>query len=276
MNLDEIDLELAAIAAETEKEVSLMTEPEALGKIWEVNRTLTEIFEERIIRMEVAGNIGVGKTTLANLIALHGGGIPTLLEPVDENEMLNRYYADKKVYGERFQVHAMNDRARRYLFQLKMFPETSFISDRTRAEDVDSFCAALHRLKFLTDESYEFCQWYFDWHNGKLEEEYAIALKPDFVFFLKPSRKRDEDQTENRDRKLELGEDAKVKEFRILHRTLHEEYEEHFVRRLRKHYEVPVLTIAPQDERVLDATKASGQYYLVKTATESLKRVYDQ
>lgn len=275
MNLAKIDEEQLLMTRRVEEEVLGMTNQEALEKIWLENDDLREQFKKNILRIEIAGNIGSGKTTLAQLIALHGGGIPTLFEQVENNELLKKYYQDKKRYGERFQIDAMDDRGRRYLFHTIMRPEESFISDRTRAEDVDAFCPALNELGFLTDESYKYLRWYFDYKNNQLEEEYGVSLKPDYIIFIKQSWQRTNDQVKIRSRDLELGVDAKTEEFVELLEALHNEYDQNFVRRLRGHYDVPILTLSPSNDCVLDATKSRGQYFLIKTVNEGLRIAYD-
>ena len=56
-----------------------------------------------------AGMIGVGKTTLTDLIAKHLG-TQAFFEPVGENPVLPLYYADPKQYGFLLQIYFLNKR----------------------------------------------------------------------------------------------------------------------------------------------------------------------
>lgn len=99
----------------------------------------------------VAGNIGVGKTSLTERI---GGRMGWAMgyESVSDNPYLTDFYADMKTWSFHLQVYFLGHRARQYL-ELAADPRTA-ISDRSIYEDATIFARALHHLGNLTERDY--------------------------------------------------------------------------------------------------------------------------
>ncbi|KRN75122.1 hypothetical protein IV73_GL000883 [Weissella kandleri] len=78
-----------------------------------------------------AGMIGVGKTTLTDLIAKHKG-TQAFFEPVGENPVLPLYYADPKQYGFLLQIYFLN---KRFAMIKKALTDDNNVLDRSIYED---------------------------------------------------------------------------------------------------------------------------------------------
>ena len=84
------------------------------------------------MHIAVAGNIGVGKTTLTGLLAKNFNWEPHY-ESVDSNPYLDDFYTDMQRWAFNLQVYFLNSR----FGQLKEFQESGkkIIQDRTIYED---------------------------------------------------------------------------------------------------------------------------------------------
>lgn len=78
-----------------------------------------------------AGMIGVGKTTLTELVAKHFG-TQAFFEPVGDNPVLPLYYKDPKQYGFLLQIFFLN---RRFSMIKKALADNNNVLDRSIYED---------------------------------------------------------------------------------------------------------------------------------------------
>jgi deoxyadenosine/deoxycytidine kinase len=99
----------------------------------------------------VAGNIGVGKTSLTERIGARMGWT-TGYESVSDNPYLPDFYADMKTWSFHLQVYFLGHRARQYL-ELANDPQ-SVILDRSIYEDSYIFARALYHLDNLSERDY--------------------------------------------------------------------------------------------------------------------------
>jgi deoxyadenosine/deoxycytidine kinase len=99
----------------------------------------------------VAGNIGVGKTSLTERIGARLGWV-TGFESVSDNPYLPDFYADMKTWSFHLQVYFLGHRAKQYL-DLANEPR-SVILDRSIYEDAYIFARALHHMDNLTERDY--------------------------------------------------------------------------------------------------------------------------
>ena len=81
----------------------------------------------------VSGIIGVGKTTLTKALGEKMGAM-TLFEPVETNEYLEKFYADKAKYAFPMQVYLLNHRFRQH--QQMVWSQKDVVQDRSIYEDV--------------------------------------------------------------------------------------------------------------------------------------------
>jgi deoxyadenosine/deoxycytidine kinase len=99
----------------------------------------------------VAGNIGVGKTSLTERIGARLGWT-TGYESVSDNPYLPDFYADMKAWSFHLQIYFLGHRARQYLDLAGDF--RSVILDRSIYEDAYIFARALHHLGNLNERDY--------------------------------------------------------------------------------------------------------------------------
>ncbi|HJG84520.1 MAG TPA: deoxynucleoside kinase [Weissella thailandensis] len=93
-----------------------------------------------------AGMIGVGKTTLTDLIAKHLN-TQAFFEPVGENPVLPLYYADPKQYGFLLQIYFLN---KRFAMIKKALSDDNNVLDRSIYEDA-LFTQENHREGNISD-----------------------------------------------------------------------------------------------------------------------------
>jgi deoxyadenosine/deoxycytidine kinase len=99
----------------------------------------------------VAGNIGAGKTSLAERIGARLGWW-TGYESVVDNPYLSDFYADMRTWSFHLQIFFLGHRAEQYLMAVR--DPRSAILDRSIYEDAYIFARALHRLGHLSERDY--------------------------------------------------------------------------------------------------------------------------
>ena len=125
----------------------------------------------------VAGNIGVGKSTLVSLLCEHLGWVP-FFEPVAENPYLQDFYEDMRKWAFHSQIFFLTHRLRAHR-QLLDHP-SSVIQDRSVYEDAEIFAHNLYRQELISDRDY-----------GAYRELYHVLNEflppPDLVVYLHAS-----------------------------------------------------------------------------------------
>jgi len=125
----------------------------------------------------VAGNIGVGKSTLVGLLCKRLGWEP-FYEPVAENPYLADFYEDMSAWAFHSQIFFLTHRLRAHR-QLLDHP-TSAIQDRTVYEDAEVFACNLYHQGFISERDY-----------GSYRELYQVLCDflppPDLVVYLRSS-----------------------------------------------------------------------------------------
>ncbi|AOT56508.1 deoxynucleoside kinase [Weissella soli] len=123
-----------------------------------------------------AGMIGVGKTTLTDLIAKHLG-TKAFFEPVGENPVLPLYYADPKQYGFLLQIYFLN---KRFAMIKKALADDNNVLDRSIYEDA-LFTQENHREGNISDAELDV---YMTLLNNMMAELEATDKKrPDLMVF---------------------------------------------------------------------------------------------
>ncbi len=125
----------------------------------------------------LAGNIGVGKTSLLKPLA-HKLGFAPYNEPVSENPYLVDFYTDMSLWAFHCQVFFLTYRIRAQ--QALSKESCSVIQDRSIYEDGEVFARNLHEQGFLSDR---------DWKTYRELYQTVSELlpSPDLVVYLKAS-----------------------------------------------------------------------------------------
>ena len=106
----------------------------------------------------VAGNIGVGKSSLVELLSAQLGWEP-FYEPVGENPYLADFYKDMRAWSFQSQIFFLSRRLRAHR-QLTDHP-TSAIQDRSVYEDAEIFAYNLYLQKHMVERDYNtYCELY--------------------------------------------------------------------------------------------------------------------
>ncbi len=125
----------------------------------------------------VAGNIGVGKSTLVTLLSDKLAWQP-FYEPVTENPYLADFYADMRAWAFHSQIFFLTRRLRTHR-QLLDHP-TSAIQDRSVYEDAEIFANNLYQQGHIDERDYE-----------AYRELYQVLTDflppPDLVIYLRAS-----------------------------------------------------------------------------------------
>ena len=123
----------------------------------------------------VAGNIGVGKTTMTRELAKELGW-KAYFEPVIDNPYLNDFYSDMPRWSFHLQIYFLS---KRFQSQLEIFESsTSCIQDRTIYEDVEIFAHTLHEQGSMDDRDYDNYRDFFGIMVSQLRP-------PDLIIYLR-------------------------------------------------------------------------------------------
>ncbi len=125
----------------------------------------------------IAGNIGAGKTSLAELLSKHYGW-EAHFEDVIDNPYLDDFYNHMERWSFNLQIYFLNSRFR----QLNGFKKTNlnFIQDRTIYEDAHIFAPNLHAMGLMNQRDFKNYQSLF-----KLME--SMVKGPDILIYLRSS-----------------------------------------------------------------------------------------
>jgi deoxyadenosine/deoxycytidine kinase len=125
----------------------------------------------------IAGNIGVGKSTLVKMLCDQMGWDP-FYEPVTENPYLEDFYRNMSEWAFHSQVFFLTHRLRSH-FQLAQHPN-SVIQDRSVYEDAEIFARNLYQQGNIQERDY--------WTYRDLYETAVQFLPPpDLVIYLRAS-----------------------------------------------------------------------------------------
>jgi len=141
----------------------------------------------------VAGNIGVGKSTLVRLLSDTLGWAP-FYEPVSENPYLEDFYDDMQVWGFHSQIYFLMRRLR--IHRKLMDVDNSVIQDRSVYEDAEIFAHNLYLQDAINERDYD-----------TYRELYQVLVEflppPDLVIYLRASVSTLLDRIAMRDRSYE-------------------------------------------------------------------------
>lgn len=147
----------------------------------------------------VAGNIGVGKSTLVALLCQKLGWKP-FYEPEAHNPYLVDFYKDMTAWGFHSQVFFLANRLQIHREIIRC--EDSVVQDRSIYEDAEIFACNLYRQGRLSDRDYET---YRALYKGLIE----FLPPPDLVIYLRatPTTLRNRIAMRNREYEREIASD---------------------------------------------------------------------
>jgi deoxyadenosine/deoxycytidine kinase len=143
----------------------------------------------------VAGNIGVGKSTLVGKLCERFGWEP-YYEPVAENPYLKDFYEDMQGWAFHSQVFFITHRLRSHR-ELLLHP-TSVVQDRTVYEDAEIFARNLYQQGQIKERDYQTYQNLY----GLLVD---MLSPPDLVLYLRASVPTLVERIADRARQMESG-----------------------------------------------------------------------
>lgn len=149
--------------------------------------------EHKAKHIAVAGNIGVGKTTLVEKLASHYGWLPRF-EAVDNNPYLEDFYQDMKTWSFPLQIYFLNSRFN-HIQDLQREPDT-IIQDRTIYEDAHIFAKNLRESGNLSERDFAT---YFDLFTSMT----SMIKPPDLLIYLRASLPKLTNQIAQRGRSYE-------------------------------------------------------------------------
>jgi deoxyadenosine/deoxycytidine kinase len=125
----------------------------------------------------IAGNIGVGKSTLVEFLS-RTYGIAPYYEPSEDNPYLPDFYVDMKRWAFHSQLYFLSNKFRIHQ-DLDRTPGL-VVLDRTIFEDAEIFATALHDMRCMDDRDWEtYCAFY---------KSILDAIKPpDLMIYLRCS-----------------------------------------------------------------------------------------
>ncbi len=143
----------------------------------------------------IAGNIGVGKSTLVNFLS-RTYGIAPYYEPSEDNPYLPDFYKDMKRWAFRSQLYFLGNKFRIHQ-ELDRMPGL-VVLDRTIFEDAEVFAAALHEMKHIDQR---------DWATYQaLYQSILDAIQPpDLMIYLRCSMRTLRERIRLRGRAMEQG-----------------------------------------------------------------------
>ena len=104
------------------------------------------------LHLAIAGNIGVGKTTLVKMLAESYSWKPNF-EAVDNNPYLSDFYEDMRKWAFPLQIYFLHSRFNQVLEARQN--QTTIIQDRTIYEDAYIFAKNLYQSGFLSKRDFE-------------------------------------------------------------------------------------------------------------------------
>jgi len=125
----------------------------------------------------IAGNIGVGKSTLVDMLCRHMDWEP-FYEPVTENPYLADFYSNMDLWAFHSQVFFLTHRLRAH-YQLAQHPD-SVVQDRSVYEDAEIFARNLFVQGHIQERDYRT-------YRDLYETMMRFLPPPDLVIYLRAS-----------------------------------------------------------------------------------------
>ena len=158
--------------------------------------TYSQVYAPKNVILTISGIIGVGKTTLTRSLG-EALGANTVYEPVETNEYLDKFYADKEAFAFPMQVYLLNHRFRQH--QQMVWSDRDVVQDRSIYEDV-IFGKLLKDAGIMSDLDFEtYRSLYLNMTN--------FLHRPDLIIYLDTSPEVALERVRERARSCENGVD---------------------------------------------------------------------
>jgi len=131
--------------------------------------------KSKIKHVAIAGNIGAGKTTLAEMLGKHFKW-EVQYEDVENNPYLFDFYQDMPRWSFNLQVYFLNSRFQQIL-KIQQGSKT-VIQDRTIFEDAKIFAPNLHAMGLMSSRD-------FDNYTNLFHSISSMLAPPDLLIYLK-------------------------------------------------------------------------------------------
>jgi deoxyadenosine/deoxycytidine kinase len=123
----------------------------------------------------IAGNIGVGKSTLTELLARELGW-EYVFEPFEENPFLQDFYRNMPRWGFHSQIFFLSKRLQQH-YELQQ-RSTSIVQDRSIYEDAEIFAQNLYIQKTMSEREWQT-------YRGFYKTLSSLLTPPDLVVYLR-------------------------------------------------------------------------------------------
>jgi len=145
------------------------------------------------MHIAISGNIGSGKTTLAEKLAKHYRW-DAEFESVDNNPYLADFYEDMQRWAFHLQIYFLNSRIK----QIKRIQQSksTVVQDRTIYEDANIFARNLHGSGYINERDY---QNYLSIYESMID----FVKAPDLLIYLKADIPKLIEQIQKRGREFE-------------------------------------------------------------------------
>ena len=151
--------------------------------------------QKKLKHIAIAGNIGAGKTTLAQMLAKHYKWTPQY-ETTEDNPYLNDFYNDMQRWSFNLQVYFLNNRLTQ-LLEIQNGKQT-VIQDRTIYEDAYIFAPNLHEMGLMSRRDFEnYAQFFQTLKKMVSPPDLLIYLKASIPTLVDRIQKRGRDYEEN-------------------------------------------------------------------------------
>ena len=150
------------------------------------------------MHIAITGNIGAGKTTLAEKLAEYYGW-EVYYEAVDGNPYLPPFYSDMEKWSFHLQIYFLNSRFEQVL-KIKNQQEKTIIQDRTIYEDAYIFAQNLYESNKMTETD-------FQTYNSLFKTIMKAISPPDLMIYLKADTPKLVSQIKKRNREYEQNMD---------------------------------------------------------------------
>lgn len=156
----------------------------------------------------VAGNMGVGKSSLVQFLCKHFGLKP-FFEPNDTNPYLEDFYKEMKQYAFHSQMYFLSQKFKMHQ-QLASFAET-VVQDRTVFEDAEVFATHLYQAGHISDRDFKVYKTFY-------KTICQTIRPPDLLIYLKCTLPAIKKRIDKRGRTIEKNApDDYVKKLNLLY-----------------------------------------------------------